>query len=77
MDASNSMLTYLIPIKKITTYHNISFFDRRKFTKPNINVLIEKRMPCDLLRAPKRPNSKYVTRLRGNEEYCFEEIVSK
>jgi len=42
MDASNSMLTCLIPIKKITTYHNISFFDRRKFTKPNINVLIEK-----------------------------------
>jgi hypothetical protein len=77
MAASNSMLTYLIPIKKITTYHNISFFDRRGFTKPNSNVLIEKRMPCDLLQAPKRLNSKYVTRLRGNEEYCFEKIVSK
>jgi hypothetical protein len=70
-------LFILIPIKKITTYHNISFFNRKEFIRPNIIFLIKKWMPCDLLWALRHPNSKYVTRLRGNEEYYFEEIVSK
>jgi hypothetical protein len=69
-------LLTLIPIKKIvSTYHNISFFDRRKFTRPNINVLIGKWMPCDLLWALRCTNSKYVSTLKGNEEYCYEEIM--
>ncbi len=66
-------LLTLIPIKKIiATYQNISFFDRRNFTRLNIDVLIEKWMPCDLLWALRCPNSKYVSTLRGNEEYCCE-----
>jgi hypothetical protein len=66
-------LLILIPIKKIiATYQNISFFDRRNFTRLNIDVLIEKWMPCDLLWALRCPNSKYVSTLRGNEEYCCE-----
>jgi hypothetical protein len=70
-------LLILIPTKKITTYHNISFFNTREFTRPNINVLIEKWMLIDLLWALKHTNSKYVMRLKGNEEYYFEKIVSK
>jgi hypothetical protein len=34
-------------------------------------------MLCDLLWALRCPNSKYVLRLKGNEEYRYEEIVSK
>jgi hypothetical protein len=54
----------LIPIKKIiATHHNINFFNKKKFTRPNINALIEKWMPCDLLWALRCFNSKYVLRL--------------
>jgi hypothetical protein len=43
-------LLTLIPLKKVAaTYHITKFHDGRKFTKPNINVLIEKWIPCDLL----------------------------
>jgi hypothetical protein len=43
-------LLMLIPIKKVVaTYHIIKFHDRRKFTKPNINALVEKWIPCNLL----------------------------
>ncbi len=46
-------LLTLIPIKKVaTTYHVIKFHDRRDFTKPNINVLVEKWIPHDLLWTP-------------------------
>jgi len=34
-------------------------------------------MLCDLLWAFRCPNSKYVLRLKGNEKYHYEEIVSK
>ncbi len=34
-------------------------------------------MPCDLLWAFRCPSSKYVSTLRGNEEYYCEEIVLK
>jgi branched-subunit amino acid transport protein AzlD len=69
-------LLILIPIKKIiTTHHNIIIFDKRKFTRPNINVLIEKWMPFDLMWVLKCLNFKYVLRLKGNEKYCYEEIM--
>jgi hypothetical protein len=65
-------LLTLIPIKKIiTTHHNTIIFDQNKFIRPNINVLIEKWMPCDLLWVLICLNSKYVLKLRGNEEYCY------
>ncbi len=36
-------LLALIPIKKVVaTYRIIKFHDRRKFTKPNINALVDK-----------------------------------
>jgi hypothetical protein len=71
-------LVTLIPIKKIVaTHHNVIFVDRQKFTKSNINFLIEGWMFCDLLWALKFPRSKHAMRLKGNEEYCFEEIMSK
>jgi hypothetical protein len=71
-------LLTLIPIKKVaTTYHIIKFHDRRKFTKPNINVLVEKWIPCDLLWTPRLLQSEYAMRLRGNEKYCPKEIESK
>jgi hypothetical protein len=38
-------LLMLIPIKKVTTtYHIIKFQYRREFTKPHIDVLVEKGM---------------------------------
>jgi uncharacterized membrane protein len=40
----------LIPIKNFfTTHHSIQFLDKRKFTRPNSNALIEKWMPSDML----------------------------
>jgi len=69
-------LLTLILIKKITgTYHNISLFNKKEFTRPNINALIEKWMPCDLLWAFRCLNFEYVLTLRGNKEYCYEEIM--
>jgi len=62
-------LLTLIPIKKVvTTYHIINFHDKRKFTKPNINVLVEKWISCDLLWTHRFLKSEYAMRLRGNEE---------
>jgi hypothetical protein len=62
-------LLTLIPIKKVvTTYHIINFHDKRKFTKPNINVLVEKWISCDLLWTHRFLRSEYAMRLRGNEE---------
>lgn len=37
----------------IITHHKIILIDRQNFCKPNINVLIEKWIPCELLWAPK------------------------
>jgi hypothetical protein len=66
-------LLTLIPINKVVaTYHIIKFHDIREFTKPNINVLVEKWIPCNLLWTFRF--SEYAMRLRGNEEYCPEKI---
>ncbi len=68
-------LLTLIPILKVVaTYHIIKFHDKREYTKPNINVLVEKWIPCDLVWTPRFLKSKCTMRLRGNEEYCLEEI---
>jgi hypothetical protein len=47
-------LLTLIPIKKVvTTYHIIKFHDRIEFIKPNIDVLVEKWISCNLLWTPR------------------------
>jgi hypothetical protein len=67
-----------IPIKKVaTTYHIIKFHDKKEFTKPNINVLVEKWIPCDLLWTPKFLGFEYTMRLRGNEEYFQKKLSQK
>jgi hypothetical protein len=71
-------LVTLIPIKKIgATHHTMIFVNRRKFTKSNINFLIGGWMFCDLLWVLKFPRSKHAMRLKVNEEFFFEEIMSK
>jgi len=68
----------LIPIKKVAaTDHIIKFHDKREFTKPNINVLVEKWIPCDLLRTPKFLGFECIMRLRGNEEYFQKKLSQK
>ncbi len=67
----------LISIKKVTTYHIIKFHDKKEFTKSNINVLVKKWIPCDLLWTSRFLRSKYTMRLKGNEKYCQEKIESK
>jgi hypothetical protein len=68
----------LIPIRKVfATHHSIQFLEKREYTKPNINALIEKWMPSDMLWAPRSTGSLYVMRTKGNEEYIFEIIESK
>jgi hypothetical protein len=37
--------------------------------KPNINVLVEKWIPCNLLWTSRFLGSKYVMIMRGNERY--------
>jgi len=71
------LLTLILILKVIATYHIIKFHDRREFTKPNINVLVDKWIPCDLLWTHKFLGSEYTMRMRGNEEYCPKEIESK
>jgi hypothetical protein len=71
-------LLILISIRKVaTTYHIIKFHDKRKFTKPNINVLVDKWIPCDLLWTPKFLRSEHALRLRGNDEYCLKKLNVK
>jgi hypothetical protein len=68
----------LIPILKVVAkYHIIKFHDRREITKPNINVMVEKWIPCDFSWTLSFLKSEYVIRLRGNEKYYPEEIKSK
>jgi hypothetical protein len=64
-------------IKKVVTSHIIKFHDRKEFTKPNINVLVKKWIPCDLLWTSRFLGFEYTMRLRGNEKYCLKEIESK
>jgi hypothetical protein len=67
----------LISIKKVATYHIIKFHDRREFTKSNINILVERWIPCDLLWTSRYLGFEYTMRLKGNEKYCPKEIESK
>jgi hypothetical protein len=71
-------LLTLIPILKFAaTYHIIKFHDKREFTKPNINDLVKKWIPFDLLWTLKILKFEYAMRLRWNEEYCPKKIKSK
>jgi hypothetical protein len=71
-------LLTLAKINKIaTTHYKVVFQDRHEYTKPNINALVEKWMPCDMFWTPKVLGSEYTIRLRGNEEYHFERIEKK
>ncbi len=68
----------LIPIKKVfATHHSIRFLDKREFTRPNINALIEKWMSSDMLLAPRFIGFKYVMRTRRSEEYIYEIVESE
>jgi hypothetical protein len=60
----------LIHIKKVfATHHSIQFLNIIEFTRPNINALIEKWMPSDMLWAPKFAGFEYVMRTKGSEKY--------
>jgi len=45
--------------------------------KPNINVLVKRWIPCDLLWISRFLGSEYIMRLKGNEKYCPKEIELK
>ncbi len=47
MATSNNVFINISSNQKINSYQIIKFHDRREFAKPNINVLIEKWIPCD------------------------------
>ncbi len=71
-------LLTLAKINKIAiTHYKLVFQDRHEYTKPDINALVEKWMPCDMFWTPKVPRSKYTIRLRSNEEYHFERIEKR
>ncbi len=63
--------------ESFATHHSIKFFNIREFTRPNINALIEKWMPSDMLWAPRFTGSEYVMRTKGGEEYIYKMIESK
>ncbi len=68
----------LIPMKKVfVPHHSIQFLDRRKFTRPNINALIEKWMPSDMFWAPRFTCFEYVMRTKGSEKYIYSIIELK
>jgi hypothetical protein len=68
----------LIPIKKVVaTYHVIKFHDKREFTKPNINVLVEKWIPCNLSWTPRFLRSKYAMRLKGMKSIIQKKLNQK
>jgi hypothetical protein len=67
----------LISILKVATYHIIKFHYKREFIKPNINVLVEKWIPCDFLWTFRFLGFEYTMKLKGNEKYCLGEIESK
>jgi hypothetical protein len=76
MATNNCVFLALISIKKVATYHIITFHDRKKITKPNINV-VDQWIPCDLLWTSRFLGSKYTMRLKRNEKYYPKEIESK
>jgi hypothetical protein len=68
------IITLILIRNFFATHHSIQFLDKRKFTRPSINALIEKWMPSDMIWAPRFTGSKYVMRTRESEEYIFEII---
>jgi hypothetical protein len=58
-------------------HYKVAFQDRHEYTKPNINALIEKWMPCDMFWTPRIPGSKYIIRLKGNESIILRELKEK
>jgi hypothetical protein len=53
MVASNCMHNYINTFEKhLTMHHIIQFLDRREYTKPNINALLEKWMSSNMFWAP-------------------------
>jgi hypothetical protein len=68
-------LITLIPVKKgFATHYSIQFLVKRNFTRPNINALIEKWMPSDMLSTPRSTGSEYVMRTKGNDVYISKMI---
>jgi hypothetical protein len=71
-------LLTLAEINKITTTHyKVVFQDKHAYTKPNINALIEKWMPCDMFWTLRVSRFKYTIKLRSNEEYHPERIEKR
>ncbi len=68
-------LLTLAEIDKIVgTLYKVVFQNKHEYTKPNINVLVEKWMSCDMFWTSRVPGFEYTIRLRSNEEYHFERI---
>jgi hypothetical protein len=63
--------------KIVATHYIVVFHDRHEYIKSNINVLVEKWMPCDMFWTPRIPRFEYTIRLRGNEDYHFERIEKR
>jgi len=65
-------LFILLEIENVyTTYHVIKLLDCREFDKVNINVLIEKWMPCDALWVLGRNEGECCLKTRGNKKYSL------
>jgi hypothetical protein len=71
-----AILVYLLILLQIEnvyrTHHVIKLLDCREFNKVNINVLIEKWMPCDALWIPGKKKGEFCLRTKGNEKYSLE-----
>jgi len=63
--------------KVFVPHHSIQFLDRRKFTRPNINALIEEWMQSDMFWAPRFTCFEYVMRTKGSEKYIYSIIELK
>lgn len=50
-------------------HHQIIIQDNKEFNKPNINALVEKWMPCDMLWIQPCLYENYVIKRKGNPEY--------
>jgi hypothetical protein len=71
MVASNGLFNIVTNQEIVAIHHKFIIATRKTFTKPNINILKERWLPCDLLWAP---NLNYVMKLKGNEEIMLKEI---
>jgi len=43
------LFTFILIKKIVSIHHNVIFVDRQKFTKSNIDFLVERWMPCDFM----------------------------